>query len=1014
MARFGLQDSDSESDTGSTSTHRDQRTSSAPLSDNEGEASLIDSHAPSFAQDDDDDDYEAPPRSSLMQDDDDSLSGSEDEDDDADLMADDTFVDKQPPRLRASTRRTPAAAATRDTRSPSTFSRASSLSHSHSHSHRTLSRQPSSPGSRTPSPPPPSGSVKRLALSASSTAQHQRPWASKLKLDPSRIAVMQASFFHQPGDDALEATGGEGAVEDERERERERREDEREQKRRAVEKGFASRAAPPPAAAPAPVPVPILDPAPFRSFRAYERVPLASSVTSGKESSLVDAGLALGRSYRVGWGPGGEMVSLKGWYDVKGARSDVLKVEKLSLLADDDPSPALRLLKLQLSQTEIFEPSPLSLSSSPAAVPSPSLRFSHFADLFSSPSAAQPSSASSSTRTDEAQLFKLGAILFDEIPDLALPAPGDDAEHAAETQTPAYRAALAALRRKDQLSAWLEQAVASEVEADLRAAAASSGSGSSATTTAAAKRIFAHLSGHQLSSACDAALSTRNLRLATLLPQAGSLSAPADPSFSADLFLQLSKWREYRVDAAAHFPTALRRVYEVLCGNLGVSAGRTGGVEDQADEVHVLEGLGWTRALAMWAWYGAAAPSSEGATGAEERVRAALEAYEGAVAADQRVAAPLPAWVRAAGAAAKTSADGQDGRDPAYHLLKLFAEPAHPLEALVLPVNFGPSRGDYRMPWHLYVLLSRVLRQRDFEDRVDVELEQGGMKEDGAEVEGNSVTADRVTESYAAQLEQQGLWEWSAFVLLHLELEAQRTAALRALLSRHVDELARDGENGEKFKFLTDTLKIPAVWIWSAQADRALSSPSRLFESYTLLLRALRPAEAHRIAVDELVPEALVRGDVGLVRRLLEPFVMDEDDGGEGLRGTVEGWEEGGKVYLLYLSLLATSTTALSLSVPAPAPLLAQTIAAVQAFSQRVHATPRTRGNLKLRLAVGEMVSRCGVLAKAQAQAQGAVGASTLDRLQPSLLPSSDRCVWIQGANKALWETSLAKAGAAA
>jgi hypothetical protein len=34
----------------------------------------------------------------------------------------------------------------------------------------------------------------------------------------------------------------------------------------------------------------------------------------------------------------------------------------------------------------------------------------------------------------------------------------------------------------------------------------------------------------------------------------------------------------------------------------------------------------------------------------------------------------------------------------------------------------------------------------------------------------NSVTADRVTEAYAMQLEAQGEWHWAAFVLLHIEL----------------------------------------------------------------------------------------------------------------------------------------------------------------------------------------------------------------------------------------------------
>jgi hypothetical protein len=44
--------------------------------------------------------------------------------------------------------------------------------------------------------------------------------------------------------------------------------------------------------------------------RKYARVEAASSAVNGSESALVDAGLAFGRSFRVGWGPAGSLVLL--------------------------------------------------------------------------------------------------------------------------------------------------------------------------------------------------------------------------------------------------------------------------------------------------------------------------------------------------------------------------------------------------------------------------------------------------------------------------------------------------------------------------------------------------------------------------------------------------------------------------------------------------------------------------------------------------------------------------------
>ena len=46
----------------------------------------------------------------------------------------------------------------------------------------------------------------------------------------------------------------------------------------------------------------------MRQARKYARVALADGVESGKEGVKVDAGLALGRSFRCSWGPNGELV----------------------------------------------------------------------------------------------------------------------------------------------------------------------------------------------------------------------------------------------------------------------------------------------------------------------------------------------------------------------------------------------------------------------------------------------------------------------------------------------------------------------------------------------------------------------------------------------------------------------------------------------------------------------------------------------------------------------------------
>ncbi|BGO95753.1 hypothetical protein NBRC10512_001589 [Rhodotorula toruloides] len=980
MARFGLlSDSEDSSDGERSHTSTRHRSSSSPASSppnsHNGKRAHDDDRSDEEDEDEEIDEDDAPPRSSLHHDHDldsasdgEGLSSMGDEDEDADMSATASYASRSQRSRSRSYSRQPDDDVSFDQTPPP----------------RASSRRALVPGRRElSSTPAATAAQKKLFAGATSTP------ARMSGLEPKRVAVMQVSFFGQAGD-AFSQTYGEGDEdedEDEREEKEERLRDEREKKRRAVEAGLAARSQPVPA--PQNVPTPAVDPLPFRPLRPVTLVPFDSSVTATRTASLADAGLALSRSFRVGFGPstseiGGEkIVSLRGVYDVGESGKLDVTVERMKLLANSsDASSALRLLELQLAQTDIYEPE--TPYSAPQAVPSSSLRFGNFVDLF-------PSDASGTT-LDEAELFKLGQCLFDEINDLALPEVGDDGEPI----DPAYRAYIVSIRRRALLSSWLSRA-------------ASSSASQLATSSSPLDRIFHHLSTHNIAAACDVALESHNLHLATLLSQLGST---IDDTFKEDLFLQLQKWREYGVDEFVD--KAYRRIIEVMSGNLGVSEGRPQKGGDAAvEEMHVLEGLSWKAAVGMWLWYGilndSAAGSDEGASVVADAMRRYAQAYK----SDSRVSAPLPSHIPST-----SDAPTPDTLDPTYHLLQLFSSPTHSLESVLSPLNFGRAKMDYRLPWHLYILFSRVLRRRDFEDRLEVDHgSDDAMGEEGeATKEGNSVTADRVTESYAAQLESLGKWEWAAFVLLHLELEECRIKAIKNLLARHVDDLEEpdDGEN-DKIKFLVETLKIPQVWIYSALADRTLSlpvskHPHAPFRAYTLLLAAQRPSEAHRLATEQLVPEAIIRNDPGLVRRLLDPFLLDGQDDDEALAGSVEGWSEGGRVYLLYLLTLDHASSALSTASSAStssfAPLLSRTIAAVQAFSRRVAETARTKGNRKLRLAVGEMESHLLVLVKA-------AGANALEKTQPSLLTASDRSVWIQGANKAFWEKGLAKAGGA-
>lgn len=331
---------------------------------------------------------------------------------------------------------------------------------------------------------------------------------------------------------------------------------------------------------------------------------------------------------------------------------------------------------------------------------SPDLRFGDFASAFAS-----------DDRAHEASVWTLGRALFDEIPE-------------------------GALRRKLALTAWLEAAVAPAVEHELL------------TADDAASKVFALLSGNQTERATQAAIDAGDVRLATLVAQAGG-----PQEFRDDILLQLTKWNDYSADA--HISVAYRRVYALLAGIVDVSLGvKSRDQVDSSPDVFVAAGLDWKRAFGLHLWHGTSFDSS---------IPAALAGYQRSLASDRPPARPLPPYVEK-----RQKWQPREATDILYGLVRVFSDSSLELDAILHASEASASPIDHRVPWHIYTVISRVLRLREFADR------EGDMS-DGDE--GYSSTADRVTASYAAQLEALGLWQWAIYVLLHLQL-AERCVSM--------------------------------------------------------------------------------------------------------------------------------------------------------------------------------------------------------------------------------------------
>ena len=206
--------------------------------------------------------------------------------------------------------------------------------------------------------------------------------------------------------------------------------------------------------------------------------------------------------------------------------------------------------------------------------------------------------------------------------------------------------------------------------------------------------------------------------------------------------------------------------------------------------------------------------------------------------------------------------------DPLFALIKLYADSTLSLSKALNPLSFSPFGLDWGigMCWHLYIILSRIMRVRDFADRSysgakskdkppgnfmngfggtghrelssssisDISKDEDDDKEPS---EGHSPTADLLTSSYAFELESWGMIQEAAFVLLHLEGSVgyvssvtyecwslfiwgssnRREKAIKDLLARSGHKLDNWTALG-----LAGTLKLPMPWIDEAKASSLL------------------------------------------------------------------------------------------------------------------------------------------------------------------------------------------------
>ncbi|XP_068236847.1 nuclear pore complex protein Nup98-Nup96-like isoform X2 [Palaemon carinicauda] len=615
-------------------------------------------------------------------------------------------------------------------------------------------------------------------------------------------------------------------------------------------------------------------------------VPLASSLMSGKDQFLSDMGAFMGRSFRVGWGPGWtlvhagkELASLKVPEETETEMTDdeppchpsplsffffgAAITQSRTTKTADSTSYKLVIEQLHAVQTDLHTFDHLteaclndvwkySVLTNEEKVESDSPSCPHYRPVKDRELLHQLALTASSAGIEHegvSNVFNLCVGLWGRL-NFYSPE-SDGANEYSQSQA-----------RMEAVSQWLENVNSSIVQEEVLYAMSQDGE------EAYLAAIFSHLTARQISEACMLALSKGDHHLALLLAQ----SCTGEESPRQILAQQLRNWAEGGTDAM--MSTERLILYSILAGAPTHQASHIA--------INTCQGLDWKRAFALHLWYMCPATST---------IAEVLQEYDQAAGLQGDVPyceAPLPSYLACLGRNGDTVK-----YDICYHLLKLFTDPMHRLETLLNPATVTADPIDVTVSW----LLWRVLESLGYH-HLSEHLSAG------------------LHLSMAALMEATGNWHWAAFVLLNIVDEERRTKEIQALLQRHI-VVGKDSESDLKYNmkenFIIEELHIPQKWIYEAKSIKARVL-NMVDEEAWYLLKAGDYNRAHMLIIETIAPNSIVNEDHDYLQGYLCQFCDD-------VQNSVVDWAVGGGVYTDYLDVCSVVDDMKKSGDPTPAQL---------------------------------------------------------------------------------------------
>ncbi|KAK4988887.1 hypothetical protein LTR50_003621 [Elasticomyces elasticus] len=380
----------------------------------------------------------------------------------------------------------------------------------------------------------------------------------------------------------------------------------------------------------------------------------------------------------------------------------------------------------------------------------------------------------------------------------------------------------------------------------------------------AEERALAFLVANRVDQAVGALLEGKDYHLTTLVAQ-----VPGSEKMRQEMRAQIESWRNMNVLSEIVEP--IRALYEIVGGNCGECQGKKGlgvGAEDMATTFKIAErwGMDWRQAFGLRLWYGNLPGDS---------IQKAVKDYSKDLATGTETVRPVPWFTEQGKRQEWNDAKMQEREDIVFGILRLYT--AHvtgeelDVEMTLTPATVSGNPLNARLAWQI----ASVFKAKGLPSLNDEQM-------------------DRLTVSFAAQLESHKAITTAAFVLAHLSNAESRSIAIQQLLLRNPD--LKDAE----VDTLTKASPIPEQWIWKSKAILARNVAKDAAREAEYWLRAGEAVEAHNVLCHTVGPRAIIEQDYDQLRELLGQFMESRQE----LERQVETWNVGAQVYFDFVHLL--------------------------------------------------------------------------------------------------------------